>query len=72
MPKGWTVELTTHDETSWRRIVRHRLFDVAIEDRGRAVEAVRHHAQANSDANIVAIEEIPRSSGLSPGRIRPR
>ena len=72
MPKGWTVEVITHDRSPWRPVVRHRLFDVAIEDRGRAVEAVRHHAQANADANIIAIEPLPRCYGLSPGRIKLR
>jgi hypothetical protein len=72
MPKGWTVQITTQDVRSWRPIVRHRRFAVAIEDRDRAVEAVRHHVRADATADIVAIGELPSSYGLSPGRIRAR
>jgi len=69
VPKGWTIQITTQDARSWRPIVRHRRFAVAIEDRDRAVEA-RHHVRADASADIVAIGELPSSHGLSPGRIR--
>jgi hypothetical protein len=72
MPKGWTVQVTTQDADSWRPITRRRAFDVAIEDRDRAVEAVRHHANAAEGADIVAIEELPHCYSLSPGRIKAR
>jgi hypothetical protein len=72
MPKGWTVEVTSQDQSSWRTIVRRQVFDVAIEDKSNAVAAVRHHTRACESADIVAIEELPRCYGLSPGRIRGR
>ena len=72
MPRGWTVQITAQDARSWRPIVRHRRFAVAIEDRDRAVAAVRHHVRAEASADIVAIGELPSACGLSPGRIKAR
>jgi hypothetical protein len=70
--KRMTVEVTTHDPGTWRPTMRRQVFEVAIEDKGNAVAAVRHHARADDCAAVVAIEELPCCCGLSPGRIRPR
>jgi hypothetical protein len=72
MLKGWTVEVISHDQSSWRPRVRRQVFDVAIEDKGNAVAAVRHRTRASECSHIVAIEELTYCYGLSPGRIRPR
>jgi hypothetical protein len=52
MAKGWTVQVKTQDPGFRCDRVRLRLFDVAIEDRDRAVEAVRHHVWERPDALI--------------------
>jgi hypothetical protein len=72
MPKGWTVEVTTHDPDTSRPTLRRQIFDVAIEDKGTAVAAVRHFTQADAHAAVVAIGEIHNCYRLSPGRIKPR
>jgi hypothetical protein len=72
MPIGWTVEVTIEHQDPWRPTSRRRRFDVAIEDKARAVEAVRRHVRATSIAAIVVIEQLHHGYGLSPGRIRSR
>ena len=52
MAKGWTVQVTTQDPGFRCDRVRHRLFDVAIEDKDKAVEAVRHHIWERPDAQV--------------------
>jgi hypothetical protein len=71
VPKGWTVEVTTQQPDRWGHgIVSHQLFDVAIEDRNAAIAAVRQHAEANAMVQI--LQQRPKLTGFSPGRIRPR
>lgn len=72
MAKGWTVQVTTHDRGSRCDRIRQQLFDVAIEDRQKAVEVVRHHLWARPDAEIEAMAELHSASALSPGRVRCR
>ena len=72
MAKGWTVQVTTHDRCSRGDRIRMRLFDVAIENKDSAVEAVRNHVWSRPDAHIEAKSELDRSSPLSPGRVRCR
>ena len=72
MAKGWAVEVTTHDPGTWRPTMRRQVFEVAIEDKGNAVAAVRHHSRVDACAAVVAIEELRQCCSLSPGRIRPR
>jgi hypothetical protein len=50
--------------------MRRQVFEVAIEDKGNAVAAVRHHRRADACAAVLAIERLPRCNGLSPGKIR--
>ena len=42
--------------------VRQQLFDVAIEDKDKAVEAVRHHSGRVADAQVEATAELHRGS----------
>ena len=72
MSKGWMVETTAFDKNGSRTIVRRQLFDVAIEDRDTAIEAVRHHTRAEACVTIAAIRELHECYGLSPGRIKSR
>ena len=72
MAKGWTVEVRTHDRGFRCDRVRMQLFDVAIEDKDKAVEAVRHHLWARPDAQIEATGELDNGYTLSPGRVRCR
>jgi hypothetical protein len=72
MAKGWTVQVTTHDRGPRCDRIRHRFFDVAIEDRQQAVEAVRHQLWARPDVEIEAMGELQCASALSPGRVRCR
>jgi hypothetical protein len=72
MAKGWTVQVKTQDSGFRCDRVRLRLFDVAIEDRDRAVEAVRHHVWERPDALIEATAELYYGAYLSPGRVRSR
>jgi hypothetical protein len=71
MPIGWTVEVTTEHPSTWGPRTRSQLFDLAIEDKGKALEAVRHHARGTV-VRIVAKEELAKGTRLSPGRIRSR
>ena len=72
MAKGWTVQVTTHDRGARCDRIRQQLFDVAIEDQERALEAVRHHVWSRPDAEIQAMGELQATSALSPGRVRCR
>ena len=72
MAKGWTVQVKTQDPGFRCDRVRLRLFDVAIEDRDRAVEAVRHHIWGRPDAQVEATAELHNGAHLSPGRVRSR
>lgn len=72
MAKGWTVQVTMQDRGYRCDRIRQQLFDVAIEDRDKAVEAVRHHVWARPDARIEATTELHNGSCLSPGRVRCR
>jgi hypothetical protein len=72
MAKGWTVQVTTHDRGYRGERIRQQLFDVAIEDKDRAVEAVRHHVWSRPDAQIEATVELHGGVSLSPGRVRCR
>jgi hypothetical protein len=70
--KGWMVEVTGLDKRAMRPRMTRLLFDVAIEDRVKAVDAVRHHTGLLEAATIVAVRELRDFYGLSPGRIKPR
>jgi hypothetical protein len=72
MAKGWTVQVKTHERGFRGERIRQQLFDVAIEDRERAVEAVRHQVWQRPDAQVEAMAELHSGSPLSPGRIRCR
>jgi hypothetical protein len=72
MAKGWTVQVTTQDPGFRRDRLSFRLFDVAIEDPDKAVEAVRHHVWSRPDARVEAMAELNGSACLSPGRVRGR
>lgn len=72
MAKGWTVQVTTHDRGYRGERIRQQLFEVAIEDKDRAVEAVRHYIWSRPDAQIEATAELNGSVSLSPGRVRCR
>jgi hypothetical protein len=45
---------------------------VAIEDKDKAVEAVKHHLWARPDAQVEATGELNSTSALSPGRVKCR
>lgn len=49
-----------------------RLFDVAIEDKDKALEAVRHYTQARPGMQIEAMRELDNGYSLSPGRVKSR
>jgi hypothetical protein len=72
MAKGWTVQVTTQDRGFRGDRVRMQLFDVAIEDKDRAVEAVRHQIWSRPDAQVEATAQLHGGSCLSPGRVRSR
>ncbi len=72
MAKGWTVQVTTHDRGFRCDRIKHQLFDVAIEDKDKAVEAVRHHLWARPDAQVEPMGELHSGLYLSPGRVRCR
>jgi hypothetical protein len=72
MAKGWRVQVTTHDRGSRCDRIRQQLFDVAIEDKDKAVEAVRHQLWARPDAQVEATAELHGGLLLSPGRVRCR
>ena len=64
MPKGWTVEVAVQNPGRWgNNVLSLRLFDVAIEDRAAALDAVRHHAAVSSVVRI--LEQTPHLRGLS-------
>jgi hypothetical protein len=72
MAKGWTIQVTTLDRGLRCERVRQQLFDVAIEDKDKAVEAVRSQLCALPDAQVEATEELHPGFHLSPGRVRCR
>ena len=72
MARGWTVQVTTQDRGFRCDRTRQQLFDVAIEDKDKAVEAVRHHLWARPDAQVEATGELHNGAFLSPGRVRSR
>ena len=51
--------------------MRSQLFDVAIVDKGKALEAVRRHARGTV-VQVVAKDELAKGTRLSPGRIKCR
>ena len=63
MARGWTVQATTRELRCDR--TRQQLFDVAIEDKDKAVEAVRHYLWARPDAHIEATGAL-LGGALSP------
>jgi hypothetical protein len=66
------VQVTTHDRGPRCDRIRQRLFDVAIEDREKAVEAVRHQLWGKPDTDFEALAELHSATALSPGRVRCR
>jgi hypothetical protein len=72
MAKGWTVEVTSEYESLRGPKLRLQLFDVAIEDKMTALEAVRHQARTNMIVQIIAKEQLAANAALSPGRVRAR
>jgi hypothetical protein len=72
MAKGWTVQVTTLDRGMRCERVRQQLFDVAIEDKDKAVEAVRNQLRTLPDAQVEATEQLHPGFHLSPGRVRCR
>jgi hypothetical protein len=72
MAKGWTVQVTVHDRGFRCDRIRQRLYEVAIEDKEKAVEAVRHYLFASPEAQIEAMGQLDNGFGLSPGRVRCR
>jgi hypothetical protein len=73
MSKGWMVETTIAcDRSGARAIVKRQLFDVAIEDKDDAIDAVRHHTRADACVIIAVVRELHDCYGLSPGRIKAR
>jgi hypothetical protein len=72
MAKGWTIQVTTLDRGLRCERVRQQLFDVAIEDKDKAVEAVRSQLWALPDAQVEATEELHPAFHLSPGRVKCR
>ncbi len=72
MAKGWTVQVTTHDRGFRCDRIKQQLFDVAIEDKDKAVEAVRHHLWTRPDAMVEATDQLHGGLALSPGRVKCR
>ena len=72
MARGWTVQVMTQNCGFRSDRTRLQLFDVAIEDKDKAVEAVRHHVWAQPDARVEAMGELHSGFALSPGRVRCR
>jgi hypothetical protein len=72
MAKGWTIQVTTLDRGLRCERVRQQLFDVAIEDKDKAVEAVRSQLWSLPDARVEATEELQAAFHLSPGRVKSR
>ncbi len=70
MAKGWTVQVTMQDRGFRCDRTSLQLFDVAIEDKDKAVEAVRHQVWARPDAQIEATGELHGGTGLCRGRVR--
>jgi hypothetical protein len=69
--KGWTIETATENAARWGdKTVCVQLFDVAIEDRSAAENAVRQHA--GEVAIVQMSRERARIPGLSAGRVRAR
>lgn len=72
MAKGWTVQVTTLHRGVRCERVRQQLFDVAIEDKDKAVEAVRNQLWTLPHARVEATEQLHPGFPLSPGRVRCR
>jgi hypothetical protein len=72
MSKGWMVEVTALDKKAVRPRMTRLLFDVAIEDRTSAIDAVRQQTSMLQGASIITVRELQDFFGLSPGRIKPR
>ena len=72
MAKGWTVQVTTQDRGFRCDRIRQQLFDVAIEDKDRAVEAVRHRVWQRPDALVEAKAQLHSGLRISPGQVRCR
>ena len=79
MAKGWTVQVKTHDRGFRCDRVRQQLFDVAIEDRDKAVEAVRQprlgrwpdaQVEATEPSSITGFLPQPRPGQIAAGRAR--
>jgi hypothetical protein len=68
MPLGWTVEITTEQPCRFGTKRSSQLFDVAIEDRDKALEAAMYHARGTI-LEINTRHQLPPGTRLSPGRI---
>lgn len=70
MPKGWTIEMATENTGRWgNTVVCLQAFDVAIEDRLAAENAVRQRAGTSAVLQTSRERSFP---GLSPGRVKSR
>jgi hypothetical protein len=69
MSKGWVVEITSKCSVSrgfkWSR----QVFDVAIEDRGAAIQTALHQTRRDTIVDVVA-KQCMAFHMLSPGRVR--
>ena len=65
-------QVTTQDRGFRCDRVRLQLFDVAIEDKDKAVEAVRHHSPGATGRADRGDGELHNGSSLSPGRVKSR
>ena len=72
MSKGWMIEVTGLDRRATRPRMTRLMFDVAIEHRETAIDAVRHQTRLLEPATVVAVRELRDFYGLSPGRIKAR
>ena len=71
MSKGWTSEVATENTARWgEKIVSLQTFDVAIEDRTAAEDAVR--LRVGKHAVVQNSRERLSLPGLSAGRVRSR
>jgi hypothetical protein len=61
MASGWTVEITAEEPSSRGTRRMSQLFDVAIEDKSKALEAVSHHARGMV-IEIATRSKLPRKA----------
>jgi hypothetical protein len=72
MSKGWKIEARTEHMARSGQMVKLQMFDVAIEDKAGALQAVWHHLEGTAVTQIVAKEELSANNRLSPGRVKLR